>query len=319
MAGSPDHYEVLKVPRGASADEIKSAYRKLARELHPDVNKAPDAAKKFAQVQEAYDLLSDPKKREHYDRFGADEPGFAGSGGGGPRRGTYTWTNVAGRPGAASADADEFDAGSIFEEIFGGRSDPFGGGFGGGAKPRGRATRGKDTEHEIVLEFMEAVRGGTKPIRARRGSETQTIELKIPAGVAEGTKLRMRGAGQPGTGAAPPGDLIVTVRIAPHGLFRREGLDVVVELPLTITEATLGATISVPTLSGRAELTIPAGTSSGQRLRMKGQGIRTESATGDLLVVAKIVAPRDLSDADRQSLREMGQRIPNPRKGAGWE
>jgi curved DNA-binding protein len=318
VASTPDHYEVLKVARGASLDEIKSAYRKLARELHPDVNKAPDAAQKFARVQEAYDVLSDEKKRDHFDRYGASEPGFAGTSGG-PRRGTYTWTNVAGRPGAAVGDFDEFDVGTIFEEVFGGKPDPFGGGFGGGVKPKGRATRGRDVEQEIVVEFMEAARGGTKPIRVTRGGSTQTIELKIPAGVAEGTRLRMRGAGSPSAGGAPPGDLIVTVRIAPHELFRREGLDVLLDLPLTIAEASLGTRASVPTLTGRAELAVPPGTSSGQRLRLKGQGIRTESGSGDLLVVAKIVAPRDLSDADRETLRLLGGRLGNPRTGPLWE
>lgn len=319
MASPRDYYEVLGIARGASADQIKSAYRRLARELHPDVNKAPDAAKKFNEVQEAYDVLSDATKRDHYDRFGTAEPGFggAGPGNGGRRGGTYTWSNVAGRPGSGG-DFNDVDAGSIFEEIFGGRTDPFGGGFGGGPKARAKPARGRDIEHELVLEFMEAVRGGSKSIRVSRGSVTQTIELTIPPGVAEGTKLRMRGAGMASMGRAPAGDLIVTVHIAPHELYRREGLDVILELPLTIAEAALGAQISVPTLVGRAEVTIPAGTSSGQRLRLRGQGIRTEKGTGDLLIAAKVVVPKELSEGDREALRAIGEHLPKPRTGPNW-
>lgn len=309
MASSRDFYEVLGVARGAKPEQIKSAYRRLARELHPDVNKAPDAAKRFAEVQEAYDALSDPRKRDAYDRFGVADTGFAGApGGGGGRRGTYTWTNVAGRPGNAGGDFNEFDVGSIFEEVFGGRDDPF-----AGAKARSRPARGRDVEHELVLDFIEAVRGGTKSIRVSSGHATRTIEVTIPPGVAEGTKLRMRGQGLPGSGRAPAGDLIVAVRIAPHERFKREGPDVIVELPLTIVEAALGTSVSVPTLTGRAEVVVPPGTSSGQRLRLRGQGIRTDKGAGDLLVVAKIVAPKDLSDADKDALREIGKRLGNPR------
>ncbi|MBL8747252.1 MAG: DnaJ domain-containing protein [Phycisphaerae bacterium] len=319
MPASRDYYEILGVARGATADQIKSAYRRLARELHPDVNKAPDAAKKFNEVQEAYDVLSDKSKRENYDRFGTAEPGFAeGPPGGGRRGGTYTWSNVAGRPTSAG-DFNDFDAGSIFEEIFGGRSDPFGGGFSSGPKARAKPMRGRDIEHELVIDFMEAVRGGAKSIRVSRGSVTQTLELTIPPGVAHGTKLRMRGAGMPSMGRAPAGDLIVTVHIAPHELYRREGLDIILDLPLTIVEATLGARVSVPTLSGKAEVTIPPGTSSGQRLRLRGQGIKTEKGTGDLFIAAKIVVPRELGDEDREALRKIGEHLPNPRVGRHWE
>lgn len=325
MASARDYYEVLGVARDATADQIKSAYRRLARELHPDVNKAADAGKRFSEVQEAYDVLSDETKRKNYDRYGTPEPGFgpAGAGysasGGGPRRGTYTWTNVAGRPGPGGGDFSEFDAGSIFEEIFGGRSDPFAStGFGGRARSRGRSTRGKDIEHEIVLDFMDAVRGGVRSLRVSRGASTQTIELTIPPGITEGTRLRMRGAGLPGTGNAPPGDLMVTVRVAPHEYFRREGLDILLDLPLTIAEAALGATVQVPTLTGRAEVTVPPGTSSGQRLRLKGQGVRTDKGTGDLYAVVQIVAPKDLSAEDRAALRAMSERLSSPRGGARW-
>ncbi len=319
MPPSRDYYEVLGIAKSATADQIKSAYRRLARELHPDMNKSPDAPKKFNEVQVAYDVLSDTAKRENFDRFGRADPGVGGGPGSGSRRGaTYSWSNVAGRPGAAG-DFNEVDAGSIFEEIFGGRSDHFGGGFGTGPKARAKPTRGRDIEHELVLDFMEAVRGGSKSIRISRGSVTQTIEVTIPPGVAEGTKLRMRGAGLASTGRASAGDLIVTIHVAAHELYRREGLDLVLDLPLTIAEAALGASVSVPTLTGKAEVTIPPGTSSGQRLRLRGQGIKTEKGTGDLLVAAKIVVPKELREEDREALRRLGEHLPKPRTGHLWE
>lgn len=317
MADAGDYYATLGVARGATQDEIKSAYRRLARELHPDVNKAADAAAKFSRLQEAYEVLSDETKRSNYDRFGVADPASSGPSGPGGRRGTYTWTNVGGRPSQGQGDFTDFDIGSMFEEVFG-RQEPFNT-SGPSSRSRGRAQRGKDIEHEIVIDFLEAVRGGARSMRVKRGSETQTIEVTIPAGVDEGTKLRMRGAGMPGSGHAPPGDLIVTVRIAPHAIFRREGFDVIFDLPLTIAEAALGASIRIPTLTGRAEITVPPGTSSGQRLRLKGQGIRGGSTQGDLLAVAKIVAPRELSEQDKAALRALADRLPPARAGAPWE
>ncbi|MDX2114741.1 MAG: DnaJ C-terminal domain-containing protein [Planctomycetota bacterium] len=322
MAAKHDYYDILGVARDATEDAIKTAYRKLARELHPDVNKAPDASKKFAQLQEAYEVLSDPAKRSNYDRFGTAEPGYSPAGGDpGSRRATYSWSNVGGRPGPwSTGDFSEQDIGSIFEEVFGGRP---GSGFGAGSasssgRAKARSTRGKDIEQEIVLDFMEAVRGGTRSIRVRKNSSTQTIEVHVPAGITEGAKLRMRGAGAPGASGGPPGDLLLTVHIAPHEHFRREGADLLIELPLTIAEAALGATVRIPTLAGHAEVTIPPGTSSGQRLRLRGQGVRIENkAPGDLYAVVKIVAPSTLSEADRAALTDMSPRLPSPR--AAWD
>lgn len=323
MPSSPDYYDILGVQRTASADEIRSAYRKLARELHPDVNKAPDAAKKFSRVQEAYEVLSDATKRQNYDRFGVADPGMGGgpsSGSGGGRRGTYTWTNVAGRPGPSPGEFSDFDAGSIFEEIFGGRSTgdqgPFGspGGFGARAKARSKPTKGVDINQALKVSFLEAARGGTRHVRVVRGGSGQTIEVTIPMGVADGTKMRVRGAGAPSASGGPPGDLILMVEIEPHEQFRREGLDVLVDLPLTIVEATLGATVQVPTIQGTAEVTVPPGTSSGARLRLRGQGIHThEKGHGDLYAIVKIMAPRELSEQDRTMLRDLGARLPRVR------
>ena len=235
--------------------------------------------------------------------------------------GTYTWTNVGGRPSPAGG-ASDFDIGSIFEEMFGGSSrggSPFGG-AGSGAKARGRPSRGRDLSREIEVSFPTAMNGGTETLRVRRGGASQTIDVRIPAGSEDGAKLRVRGAGSPSAGGGAPGDLILTLRVGEHPVFRREGDDLIVDLPLTIAEATLGARVSVPTLSGRATLTVPPGTSSGQQLRMRGLGVEREGQPkGDLRAVARIVAPKDLPASDLEALRELGARLPPARSGPPWD
>ena len=337
MASKRDLYEVLGVSRHATAEEIRAAHRKLARKLHPDINKGPDAAAKFAELQEAYEVLSDADKRKLYDQFGhaglggapAGSPGGpwgGGAGGGAGQRGqTYTWTNVGGRGGPGQVDIG--DASEIFEEMFGGGrpGQPFGGfgGFGGrgrGAAGRARPMKGRDVEREIEVPFLDAIRGSTTSVRIARASGTQTIDVRIPAGTAEGAKLRIRGEGAEGESGGARGDLILQVRVAAHPVFRREGGDLIVDLPLTIAEAALGARVRVPTLTGSVDLTVPPGTSTGQRLRLRGQGIGKDiGGSGDLLASARIVAPKDLSAEDRDALKAMGTRLTNPRTGPGWD
>jgi len=324
MPTGEDYYKALGVEKGASQDEIKAAYRTLARKLHPDVNKDPDAQKRFTKVQEAYDVLGDEEKRRVYDQVG--HAGFAGgfprSGAGqgaGPRAGTYTWTNVGG-PGSEPG-FDPEDVGSIFEEIFGA------GGFGPrgrtrahSARQRSRAARGADVETDFTVPFDVALKGGTQTVRIKRGGATQTIEVTIPKGAADGQRLRIRGAGQPSAGAGGPGDLLITLRIGPHPLYRRDGLDISIDLPLTIVEATLGATVTVPTPSGGVDLTVPPGTSSGARLRIKGRGVEAaDGRKGDFYAVVKIVPPQNLSDDDKQALRDLGERLPSPRNKPEWK
>ena len=329
MAAKRDHYEVLGVNREADAEEIKRAYRKLARELHPDVNKAPDASEKFNEVQEAYDTLSDEQKRAQYDRFGhAGAPtGAGGYGGGSPfggggGGGTYTWSNVAGGPGGEAGDASDFDMGSIFEQVFGGQASGFGRRATTGrshARARSRPSKGQDITTDLAISFMDAVRGATPSVRIKRGGQTQTIEVTVQPGVEEGAKLRLRGKGHPSASGGQPGDLIFTVRIGSHPLFRREGLNVLLDLPLTIAEATLGAEISVPTPHASVELTIPPGSTGGQRLRVKGHGIRAKEKSGDFIAVLRVVTPKELSDEDRAALESMRERLPDPRAGSEWE
>lgn len=324
MPSQRDYYEILGIQRGASDDEIKAAYRKLARQYHPDVNKAPDAAAKFNEVQQAYDTLSDAGKRKVYDTYGHAGPSpFRGGAAGGRPHGTYTWSNVAGEPfeGAFS----EGDLGSIFDEIFGagaraGGAAPFGA---AGARPKARArAKPREVNADITIGFLEAVRGGKHSLRVQRDGSAQTIEVTIPAGITDGTKLRIRG----GAGGATPGiaapDLIITVHVGAHPLFRREGarqLDIALDLPLTIAEAALGATVTVPTPTKPVELTIPPGSSSGQRLRVRGLGVRAaDGSTGDFYAILRIVAPKSLAPEDRAALEKLAPRLTSPRDGPEW-
>lgn len=330
MAKSRDFYDILEVSRSATSEEIKAAYRKLARKLHPDVNKAPDAEKKFTELRAAYEVLSDEKKRKVYDRVGHDAfvrgatAGAAGAGGRGGARGpTYTWSNVGGGGHGGPNESFDFgDIGDIFEEMFGGRS-PFGGGraSAGGAQARSRARRGRDIHAERLISFEMALQGGRESVRVGRGGSMQTIDVKVPKGVVDGAKLRVRGAGEPSDSGGAPGDLILTIKVGSHPLFKREGMDVLLDLPLTIVEATLGATVEIPTPAGkRIELKIPAGSSSGSKLRLRGRGAQSEDgAKGDLFAVVKIVPPKSLRDEDAASLRDLAARLPSPRSGPEWD
>jgi len=322
MRTKRDLYDVLGVPRTASADEIRRAHRRLVRELHPDVNKAPDAAERFAEVQEAYEILSDQEKRKQYDQFGfaAFDAEATQSSHRGRSGGTYTWSSVGGPGfGGATEGFDAEDISSIFEEFFGARRSGFGGeGF--HERVRARPQRGRDLRVQTTVSFYTAAHGGVESLSLKRGGAQQTIEVKIPRGIADGATLRIAGKGEPGRNGGPPGDLLLTVRVAPHPLFRRDGLDVSLDLPLTIAEAALGATVSVPTpLGERVELKVPAGTSSGAKLRLRGKGLEdAQGRRGDLYAVVKIVAPKQLDEEDRQALERLGRKLPNPRTGAGW-
>lgn len=312
-----DYYDILGVRRDASPDDIKSAYRSLARKWHPDVNADAEASSRFAEITEAYDVLSDQSKRTSYDKFGR-----AGSAGAGPSGASYTWSNVGGGgPGGAGGfGADDFDLGSIFEDMFGARQGPFGGASRGRARARARPARGADLQREIDVPFLDAARGGVRSLRVRRGDAMQTIEVTIPPGTKDGAKLRVRAAGaRPDRAGAESGDLILTVRVTPHDLFRREGEDLIVDLPLTIAEAVLGAAINVPTLTGSVDVTVPPGTDSGTRLRLRGQGLeRPGGGRGDLLASVRIVTPKGLGPSDRSAIDAVGSKQPNPRTGPSW-
>ena len=288
-----DYYEVLGVSRTASADEIKKAHRKLARQYHPDMQANKNnkqAEENFKEVQEAYDVLSDPTKRQSYDQFGhagvgaGPPPGGgngspfdeafrrAGAAGGGGRSGWRAGPNVTVEDFDPNDFSNSGDFSSIFDQLFGGR-----GGAAraaGRAGPRGRARpepqRGADVEHPVTLTFEQAARGVTLPLQISRDGKLETIDVKIPAGVKDGSKIRIRGRGQQGGGE--PGDLFIITQVRPHAYFRREGLDILLDLPLSLYEALLGTKVSVPTLDGPVTLTVPAGTGSGAKLRDQGPG-----------------------------------------------
>lgn len=301
MPTSRDHYEVLGVSRSASAEEIRSAHRRLARQHHPDLNKEAGSAERFNEIQRAYEILSDPEKRKKYDQFG--DAAFDPAAGGG--QGGTNWQEM---------DPDSMR--DIFGDIFG---DAFGGGSRRTRTRPPRPTAGPDRDFEISIGFATAALGGTEQLRLRGSDAVETIDVRIPAGVADGAKLRVRGRGEPGQHGGPRGDLILTVRIGAHPWFTRDGLDLAVEIPITIAEAALGATIEVPLLQGSAHLKVPPGTSSGARLRLRGKGITdSKGKSGDLHAVIAIAAPKDLSESDRASLTDLSTRLGDPRAGKPW-
>ncbi len=331
-----DYYSVLGVKRDATQDQIKRAYRKLAAKYHPDKNKAEDALKRFTEIQEAYEVLCDTDKRASYDQFG--HAGVKGAASGGSPEG---W-NVhfgGGTPGVGRGEYD--DLGSVFDSFFGSKGRGFGGfsgsgpgvGSGGGGAAGNRAqVRGRDHRVEIQVSFMTAVRGGVEHVRVPSGESTKTLDVTIPAGIADGARLRVRGEGHTphgggggmgGVGGAA-GDLIITVQVGSHPLFSRvpgSNLDLSLTLPLTITEAALGARVAVPTLDEAVMLTVPEQTSSGTKLRLKGKGIKDSKGTrGDLYIKARIVPPpiEVLDDTMLQTLEKIGQVQPTPRHGTGW-
>jgi len=296
-----DPYEVLGVPRSATQEQIREAHRKLAKRYHPDLNKSPEAAERFKETQEAYDLLSDEQKRKRFDQHGFAGPGSpAGPGFGGTGGPAGGWSNV--------------DP-STFEEIFG---DFLGGGRRGAGSRRGGSRAGEDLASEITVDFTTAAIGGVRHVSVQNGGDTIELDVRIPPGIESGGQLRLRGKGAPGLGGGPAGDLVLRVSVAPHPWFRREGLDIVVEVPISIAEAALGTTVEVPLLEGTATLRVPPGTGSGKRLRLKGKGVKAKSGTGDLHAVIRVDAPRSLSDEDRAAMERMKSNEADPRADAPW-
>ena len=291
-----DYYEALGVPRDASSEDIRRAYRKLARQYHPDVNKEPDAEDRFKEVSEAYEVLRDPEKRERYDRLGAnwktgeDVSGAAGFGGFGQQGGFEDVRVDFGSGGFGGGDFSDF-----FESFFSGsRGRRRTAGF------DGFSTRGSDQEATLELSLEEAAAGGTRRMSLANG---RSYEVNVPAGVRDGQLIRLAGEGGAGAGDGPAGDLLLRVRIKPHPRFQVRDRDLYVTLPLTPWEAALGASVEVPTLTGATQVKVPPGSSSGRRLRLRGQGM----PGGDLYATVSIKVPKTLSKKERNLFEELAK------------
>lgn len=305
-----DYYKVLGVSEDANQDDIRKQYRRLARKYHPDVSEASDAEERFKEVSEAYEVLRDEEKRREYDALrssgwrGGEEftppPGWQGAGFGGFR------------------DAGGFSDGGgfseFFETLFGGlggarRAGPRGGGF------RAGAARGADARARIELDLETAYQGGTRRVSLNGAEGPRTLDIQVPKGVRDGQTIRLKGQGSPGP--AGKGDLLLEIRLKPHRLFRLEGRDVHLTLPVAPWEAALGATVNVPTLEGEVKLKIPPGSNSGKRLRLKGRGLPGKPP-GDQLVELQVVTPKAETGDQEAAYRKMAESFDfDPRSGFG--
>jgi DnaJ-class molecular chaperone len=308
-----DPYTVLGVAKAASLDEIKKAYRKLAKKFHPDQSKDPKAKDKFAEVSSAYEIIGDETKRGQFDRGEIDaegKPKFqgfegfgAGAGPGGFTRrspgGGFEHFEFRSGPGGGGAGAGGFDASDIFSELFGA-------GRRGGAGQQSRPLpRGEDVTADITVSLREAVHGGKSRVSLPTG---RTLEITVPAGIEDGKTIRLKGQGHASAYGGEAGDALVTVHIAKHPYFHVDNRDLRLDLPLTLYEAVLGAKVNVPTLDGKVELTVPAGSNGGRTLRLRRKGLPNPGGTaGDLLVTLRIVLP-DGSDPDLTALAEKWQK-----------
>jgi len=315
-----DYYSILGVSKSATAKEIQKAYRDRARKLHPDMNPDDKSAKeKFQKLQTAYDTLNDPEKRQKYDAFGAnyDQMGAGGPGAGGGRR----WSGPGGAGGFDPAE---------FSHIFGDQPGVAGGGFadlfeqftGGGRRARSAPPRrGADLVHELQIPFKTTIAGGEAHITVRRPSgKVETIAVKIPPGIEDGKKIRLRGQGEPSPNGGPDGDIIVTVRASSHPFYRRRGNDLIVTLPITVGEAALGAKIDLPAPKGTIALTVPPGSSSGKRLRVRGHGAQPPGQdAGDLYAELQIQLPEKIDPRAVDLLRRFDEQQPlTPRDELQW-
>jgi len=311
-----DFYKVLGVDKTASDAELKKTYRKLARQFHPDSNPGDAAAEnRFKEISEAYSVLSDKEQRQEYDqvramgsgaRFTAGGPGQGGGfedvfggmfnqGGGGQRV----------RFGQGGAGGGGFE--DILGGMFGG-----GGGFGqssGGYRGFGGPTKGRDVSATTTLDFTTAIAGDTVKLSQGNG---RPVNVRIPAGVADGQKIRLRGHGEPSPDGGEAGDLVVTVTVRKHPVFERDGQNLRLDVPVTFVEAALGATIEVPTLGGSTvKLKVAPGTPSGRVLRVKGRGVTTKNGTGDLLATVQVAVPSHLSDKQREAVEALAETLPD--------
>jgi DnaJ-class molecular chaperone len=292
-----DPYKTLGISKSASADEVKKAYRKLAKQHHPDLNPGNNAsASRFKDISGAYDLLSDPEKRARFDRGEIDAAGqeradasFYRSHAGGPQGARY-------RAGAG------FDPSDIFADMFSRGGQPGGGGFGRGGDFREFKARGNDVSYSLSVDFIEAAKGAQKRLSFPDG---KTLDVNVPAGAESGMTLRLRGQGQPGMGGGPSGDALIEITVEPHPQFRREGNNIQVEVPITLSEAVAGGKINVPTIDGLVSMTVPAGSNTGTKMRLRGRGITPKaSAAGDQYITLKVMLPSKPDEALKDFVKD---------------
>jgi curved DNA-binding protein len=315
-----DYYEVLGVSRDAGPDELQQAFRRLARANHPDVNRDPGAEERFKEINEAYHVLSDPELRKRYDRFGEDYRRVpddweerVGAGVGGVRAGPGGYSGgrrYGGPTGGARGYGGDFgaDFGADLGGGFGGvdLEDLLGGMFGGRGRSRVGRVPGADQEAELPLTVEEAYRGGRRQITLNGPDGPRTYTVTIPAGVTDGRRIRLAGEGGRGIGGGPPGDLHLVVRLLPHPRYRVEGKDITVDLPLAPWEAALGANVPVLTPGGETKVVVPQGSSTGRRLRLRGEGMPDPGGRpGDLYAEVKIMVPPRLTDRERELFTEL--------------
>jgi curved DNA-binding protein len=314
-----DYYKVLGVERTASADDIKAAYRKLARKYHPDINKEAGAESRFKEVSEAYEVLKDPEKRAAYDQLGQ-----------GPRPGQDFRPPPGWDAGFEYQGAEEPGYSDFFETLFGrgsrARSSGPGGGPAGAGGERTFRAKGGDHHARILIDLADSYAGATRQVSLRNAElddtghvqlKERTVNVTIPRGIREGQIIRLQGQGGPGLGGGPSGDLYLEVEFRPDPLYRVEGKDVSFELPIAPWEAALGGKVKAPTPSGPVDLTVPAGSATGRKLRLKGRGLPA-AEPGDLYAVLKVVLPPQSGPEAERLYREMAQAMPfNPRAGLG--
>ncbi len=318
-----DYYALLGVKRSASTDEIQKAYRKLARKYHPDLHadksdrETKAAKEKFQQIQRAYDVLNDPQKRQMYDQYGS---GFDAMG-----RGNSPFQGGGNPFGETDIDFSQIFGGgpkgrgaSGFENIF----RQFGGMGGRAAAPPHPPgpRRGDDIIQEITVPFHTAIKGGEHRLTFERRGKVETINVKIPAGIENKKKIRLRGQGMAGIDGGPRGDLLIKVTTASHPFYSRSGLNLMVSLPITLTEAVNGAKIDLPTPHGTLAVTVPPGSKNGKMLRLKGMGIKTENSSGDLMVKLQIQIPDTIPPSDRKLIKQLSPFWSDPeiRKDLTW-